>query len=1293
MIKQTIVWTLLPDPAAPRASGGTVQLTLLASPRLTTDTVVPLSDYPDVRHWPAVSLQVAVEIVSPGGAVTVPAEFTDEAPDSTLWQAIFPPSLPVVPFKFDRTFADTPIKSYPAERVRASLADEYRRLFGPDEPGATTHDDAANDDVADAESRWEAIDRLIRVVGDGTRKAVSVGGSQLGAVPDDLHEDPSGWSRLAEFHRSRRGEGHTTKPGLTRDGKPAERDFHAVAAALADHPRLQARLGLVRALRVHLPAGLEGPVTIRAVPSHHAGLSDYRPRTSCVAHAGELRLATKDGAEAPLYLTLDDISRYAAIDVDTDAAGLSLQTFVSSLRLTPRDAPTPPPVHLPALRSDGIFVAEANRAIPFKDALRRAANEIEADLAGGGDGGAIVFNADDVQQGYRVDVLDVDSGRWSPLCRRVGAYKIAGLTSPVPVDDEGTVSDVLTASSQDGAPVNLLHQSLFRWNGWSLVVPPPGRMLDRDGQTVDPNPGPVGNPPFTMEVTVPAGTLPSLRYGRRYRIRARLVDIAGRSLPFNPDPAVPAPATPALQHNRYHPVPSPVLVPRRPVTEGESTAVMVVRTDNSDPANPRPGPPCERHVLPPKAAVLTLERHGVLDVPGEHRLDPNTYALLFERDARGVSGTPDPAASGTPYIDADTITLPWLPDPLADGIAIHGLPGDLQMPWPRGDAWHDRRPVRLIVEPGTGPAPPLIDPVHRTIRLALEPGAGLSTTISSELREGTEEVLGLWQWFAGEVGRATTETAARRHEAVAGRAGQLTPPQELRMIHAVRCPQTPPVFSGPKIVRTPDEAGYELTDPAIGVHAASTASVHVEAEWSDVVDDPTRNEPTHATGRAILKQDHENPPTAATTPFQARAELGDTRHHTVRFTPVATSPFAAYFTQRRTVRLAGTETVRLADALVPGTVVVVGHGTPATFRLDHDIAVDYTAGTIARIPGGGVPDGADLDVAFVTPPVTRAGSPITLSVPASTRPAPPTVHSVVPAFAWRRDRSGSTIISTRYGGLLRVYLERPWFDSGDGELLAVLIADDELRHLNPDTWAQTLPFVSGAGADPTGLGGGAPDLAQATFPRAVRSQTVRVPGLRDIDPAQANNPLFRIKAVGHTVEFDPQRRLWFSDIEIGHDTDQPFVELKLARLQPDTVELITPGAIEDLHISRIVDAGFHQLPTERTAQIELQASVAFITVTGPVHTDLAARISVAVRTTGQGDDPTMWNELDQQHEEWLTAGLSADGAGRWSGFINLPVLSGTRPMQLLLREHRLISGGPGSTAPGERLSYVDVLDL
>ena len=487
-MRQTVVWTLLPDPAALPGADGTIGLSLLVSPRLTEDEVVPLSHYPDLADWPNVALQVSVELAAPSGTVTVPAQLVDNPPDAERWRAIFPATLRVVPFVFERGPAETPLESFPVAPLTASLAHEYGRMFAPEdvwpanrvEPAVLHH------------SGWEAVDRLISIVGDGTtaRTAMAAARSRLDVVPDDVSTDPFGWNRLAEFHRPRQSARAIATLDLVARAASTTQDFHAVFASLADHPLLLARLGLVRALRVRLPANLTGPVTIRAVLSHGPGVVDYRPRTACVVRAGNLHLAASDNVEAPAYLPLDDISRYAPIDLDIDFTALALQSYVSSLATAPRDGRPPPRLRPPRPRSDGIFVAEADRQVRFKSALVRAADWLDADLAAGGDGSAITLHAGDVHLGYRVDVFDVDSRGWYPLCRRVGEYRVAGVAEPLPVDDEGTVSDVIAAADDDGVPVNLLHQALFRWNGWSLVVPPPGQMLDVNDQLADPVPAP-----------------------------------------------------------------------------------------------------------------------------------------------------------------------------------------------------------------------------------------------------------------------------------------------------------------------------------------------------------------------------------------------------------------------------------------------------------------------------------------------------------------------------------------------------------------------------------------------------------------------------------------------------------------------------------------------------------------------------------------------------------------------------------------------------------------------------------
>jgi len=69
----------------------------------------------------------------------------------------------------------------------------------------------------------------------------------------------------------------------------------------------------------------------------------------------------------------------------------------------------------------------------------------------------------------------------------------------------------------------------------------------------------------------------------------------------------------------------------------------------------------------------------------------------------------------------------------------------------------------------------------------------------------------------------------------------------------------------------------------------------------------------------------------------------------------------------------------------------------------------------------------------------------------------------------------------------------------------------------------------------------------------------------------------------------------------------------------------------------------------------------------------------------------MWEGLGQLPITLLTAGPFVDGSAirRWTGLVQLPATPGSQPMQLLLREHQLLPGGPQA----RRMSYFDVLDL
>ena len=289
---------------------------------------------------------------------------------------------------------------------------------------------------------------------------------------------------------------------------------------------------------------------------------------------------------------------------------------------------------------------------------------------------------------------------------------------------------------------------------------------------------------------------------------------------------------------------------------------------------------------------------------------------------------------------------------------------------------------------------------------------------------------------------------------------------------------------------------------------AARVLADLEATWTVTSDDPATDGPTTALRTAVgFSEDHPgwggrsrlvastadihllHDDGSTTTP--CRHEISDVRHHLVTYTPRATSAFREYF--------------------------------PA------DVATDPAATSVT-------------------------GDPVQVHVPASVRPGLPAVRQVLPTFRWidGEERAGAspavadtTWVRTRVGGL-RVYLERPWFSSGEDELLGVVLSGlDGDRAPAPS--ADTL--FSRWGLDPARASGVAPAPE-------LRPQDLGGEGLRLLPSVAVRGAgvAGRGAAVGHPVRYDATRRLWAADIRPDPDEAHwPFLRLALARMQPHAV--------------------------------------------------------------------------------------------------------------------------------------------
>ncbi len=675
---------------------------------------------------------------------------------------------------------------------------------------------------------------------------------------------------------------------------------------------------------------------------------------------------------------------------------------------------------------------------------------------------------------------------------------------------------------------------------------------------------------------------------------------------------------------RWEPVPSPAIVPRQQLGTGEQPGALVVRSGldgDADPVDSRAS--AERHLAPPKATQLEAEAAGLFDtaigtrdVAEIRRLYAIALAergtLLDEQapsltDARATEEQPGIALVDRPgadtgsahratlaeitedrgrpigegqYVihDTEALRLPYLPDPYAEGISLvffesgppHALaePRALQavsVPYPGG--WPSPQPLRLVLEKGDR-LDARVD--EHVVRVTVPPGEQVRVALSSTVRVADLDRFGLWRSHLASVadpadGFTTDEViaaAALMRAASSGWTWWLTPATGVRLVHAVPAPVRPPELRGLSLFLRPPGRSVAALTGLVDVHGSSTDLLLVTASWTEWVDDPAADGPQQVTKSDVV----------------VRSSVGEREGTGVLF---------LYDFQ---------PTGPLADAL--GHVGF--HKLLQTFTDTHHRQVGYVPSGTTRYAEFFAPSQLPVD-----PP---KGEPVTLDIPSSARPAAPVVLDAVPLLRWEARPEPDEPFGwrqVRRSGV-RVWLARPWFSSGDGELLGVLVFDPrEWVQADDRTWSsQTKPFQAPDGAtslwaaDPIVQHGGA--TANPTVPPflgldqlildsvetgAAGALGLRPPlagrplGGRDRGwPYTAGNPVAVAESVvlrdvqgrpsarvlGYLPEYDPASCRWFVDVAVQETPALwPFLRLAVARYQPSSIEgcALSPTAV------------------------------------------------------------------------------------------------------------------------------------
>lgn len=656
------------------------------------------------------------------------------------------------------------------------------------------------------------------------------------------------------------------------------------------------------------------------------------------------------------------------------------------------------------------------------------------------------------------------------------------------------------------------------------------------------------------------------------------------------------------------------------------------------------------------------------------QLDPGTYDAIAARANTDFAQVPgvvaDPGNYDRPYYPGPAagvapLPVPYLPDPLAAAAYFRGLPGGpdgfLNVSLAADSPWPHSWPVRLVLGEGDG-RPQVTDGDGERVLAAFLPKAGRAQVrVSCGIPDDQLDVMGVWRWMS-----ADGVTEEQRRAAVTGGNWMLTPHRVVELVHAVRRPLLTAEFRDDfRLLR---EAGqtFVTLDGYLLFHRASTGRVDVTATWTDDVDPGTgdgapADPPGQVSGRqhlpVRLRGGRPN-----LLELEDRQEFGDTRHREVTYTTTVTTAFAEDFASRRRVTL---PTVLDPRGIVPGSEkvhsVVAPVGQSAVrYEAGRDYEVTPETGEMTRTADSRISATDEVDVTYIVPPITRtSATAVTATALSSARPAAPKVLYVVPTFGWDRTPGRST----RSGGGLRVWLDRPWFSSGNGELLAVVL-DNSGQPISPDDRMDKL--VTRWGYDPafakTALPAAVPKVAD--FPLGVH--------IAGATPAEVDTT---VGVVGHTVDFDEERGLWFSDIVIdAGGAYLPFVRLALARYQPNS--------LPRLHLSPIVLCDFSQLTPQRTlATTRATPGTIGISVSGAGGRSAQGYNTVFahVEERSGSDDVLGWRQVGSRTELVRSATFN-----RWSGEVTAPANS-LGQWRVVVEEYERHGDG------GERIVYSDTV--
>lgn len=1252
-LQRQFVWTSIPTGRVVQMAGKKMALvSLLLTPRLLgRGSSLNVSNF-GMQLWPdrlsTIGFRAEVQVQA-SGPVHVIREvqrvpyFSTEGKEIifppgdqlSAWKALLGVNTFVRPYE-QKSYANRNVRTFPA----SDAAIEVREAYGDAASMHLKHRCEAphlNPELLESlktlRKSWEAG---LRKINDGVW---------------ELGPDAPPLARAYDFYR-REFHNDFTMPSMHSNPTTTEPEFHDIVTKLADHPLLMRLLGLV--IDLALPESeLKDYNLLRIIPSWpnpdtnptpgwiNAGHRDICPRTryelnesrfvpqsTSRIHRGMLTL--KGAGLAP-----SSNPHWEIVQFDVDGAVLRM---VGSITDTPREEA------LPTLRSIGLAIVQRDRKKMHIERTERTKNLSSPQALNDA-----LLDAEDLIGGYRLDVLDNDTLKWRSLCERRVRYKLGNLSidqeprpsRPRGILEEGYVRPHSATTGAGATDAIYIHEIGLRWDGWSQAVQRPDRIVEM-GVMPD---SMISNPPFDSKIEPEPGSLPRLQFGRTYHLRVRVADLAGCGLYLN-EVDHEEECTDVLQYRRFEPIPPPEVVPTRKYQDGEGNERLLIRSDRgvsvNDYSNRHGYRPYDlRHILAPKSALeLALQHRRTFDNAIGAEASTTEIERLFEvakradRELRDIPGAiqveVETGPNGASYIilPEQGVNLPWLADPMANAIMLH-------IQWrPINQSTGEPAEIKHLLKKFQWQGE-----WHTRYPVALRlvtSNAGCEVT-DSEVNRTITIALGPAEEVTLEISSCPLSENVDRL-GIPGWIGGMSPEQIEQIALGMHRMITPKktmqlIHAVQRPLRDPGGRLIPFRKVGESICTMSTSELKIHTASTGRIDihaswedcDDIVTKEEPSTSKHTMQLGSYDIPYGPLKLPEIRHEFGDTRRRLVKYCVTAVSRFQNFF----------------------------GHLT----------ATDPKA-------------------------CCTEGQLVISDVPSSARPPAPKLLYTVPTFRWEQSIDGDKLTRLRYGGGLRVFLERPWFSSGMDEALGVLAWRTDWQP------PRDLSYVSVAGADP---------IWHTSAPKFILTNgdiNAPVSTQESLPEGEANK---QQPVQVYPVQFDKDGKRWYADIDLSKVADSsyfPFVRLAIVRYQANCI----PGVDR---ISAPILTEPIQLPPQRRLFVSRTPGGATIKLdglspNGPKKNVIHAEIQVLETgyiAVSPDKDCSGVTEAEADPEDiiagWSTVYTTSGELGQ-NLSLDVPT-SAQRPMRLMVKEFEIYPpqlSNSGSPIEGNgRLVYADTVSL